>query len=422
MKRPTVTLTLGLMLLASAPSAGNPAEPSFTKLLDGESFAQIQPFQMSINASGVVAVVVIQNDLIESIVRADGETVTTIADTSGAIATFSGEVHINDAGFVAFDANLAAPLFQPGVFAGNGGPLVTLGPVPSDPFVDPMYVLLAFDNSGLALMADHRGVLGRAVALVTGSGGSITTVYSWEDLPEEDIPQGSTVQPDNFYNGDLNESGGLAFVAGLFGGTFQWWFVYKGTASGGALTRVASPALTDPDFPNLGLVALNEAGTVAFTEGLWGGFMGIYAGADEASLSAVATTDDPYWNFGAGGVAINDSGTFMFSAALDAGGDGIFTGPDPVAGKVIATGDPLDGSIVSYLATNRFSLNDFGQMAFYAALDDGRHGVYRADPVSFIFADGFESGDVSAWSATSPAAAASGTARIRRFFARPFGR
>ena len=60
---------------------------------------------------------------------------------------------------------------------------------------------------------------------------------------------------------------------------------------------------------------------------------------------------------------------------------GIFTGPDLLADKVIATGDPLAGSTVTDVFSFRNGLNDSGQVAFYAQLDDGRSGIFRADPV-----------------------------------------
>ena len=47
---------------------------------------------------------------------------------------------------------------------------------------------------------------------------------------------------------------------------------------------------------------------------------------------------------------------------------------------MIATGDALFGSSVTELHFFRQGLNDAGQVAFVARLDDGTSGIYRADP------------------------------------------
>jgi hypothetical protein len=70
-----------------------------------------------------------------------------------------------------------------------------------------------------------------------------------------------------------------------------------------------------------------------------------------------------------------------FAATLSAGGGGVFTGGDPAADKVIATGDELDGATVTEVHLFRQGLNDNGQVAFFARLDDGTSGIFRADPV-----------------------------------------
>ncbi|WRH65668.1 MAG: PEP-CTERM sorting domain-containing protein [Planktothrix sp. GU0601_MAG3] len=78
---------------------------------------------------------------------------------------------------------------------------------------------------------------------------------------------------------------------------------------------------------------------------------------------------------------INNKGNIAFSATLDTGTKGIFIGADPVADKVITVGDSLFGSTITNLSFFADKgLNDQGQIAFYAALEDGRTGIFRADP------------------------------------------
>jgi hypothetical protein len=65
---------------------------------------------------------------------------------------------------------------------------------------------------------------------------------------------------------------------------------------------------------------------------------------------------------------------------LDTGVTGIFTGADPIADKVIAIGDMLFGSRVTSLYFSNQGLNNSGQLAFVAGLENGISGVFRADP------------------------------------------
>ena len=63
---------------------------------------------------------------------------------------------------------------------------------------------------------------------------------------------------------------------------------------------------------------------------------------------------------------------------LDAGGSGLFYGPDAINNKIIQTGDTLDGSTVTTLTALAGLADDTNQLAFLAALADGRRGIYRA--------------------------------------------
>ncbi len=82
-----------------------------------------------------------------------------------------------------------------------------------------------------------------------------------------------------------------------------------------------------------------------------------------------------------------------FRASLDNGATGIFTGPDPETDSMIVSGESLDGSTVITATIHNHAINDNGQIAFRAALADGRYGIYRANPVVCL-ADVNESGAV----------------------------
>lgn len=121
---------------------------------------------------------------------------------------------------------------------------------------------------------------------------------------------------------------------------------------------------------------INNNGRVAFAGSLTiGGVIvdGVYTTDDGDSVTLVGThlLDR---------MSINDSGAVAYRKGMP-GGDGIFIGrPGAIDQKIIGHGDPLDGSIMLGGFIWEESLNNDGQVAFYAFLADGRRGVYRADP------------------------------------------
>lgn len=63
-----------------------------------------------------------------------------------------------------------------------------------------------------------------------------------------------------------------------------------------------------------------------------------------------------------------------------------------VVHPVIATGEPLAGSAVTRLVTMANSLDAYQQVLMWAALADGRAGLFRASPVPMVFAISPETG------------------------------
>ena len=133
--------------------------------------------------------------------------------------------------------------------------------------------------------------------------------------------------------------------------------------------------------------SLNNRGEVGFI-GMTGGALSILV-SDGTKTRIVADTNGPFADFPQSflvraGISLNDPGNVAFMAILDDGNLGIFTGPDVVKDKVIATGDLLAGSSVSGgIVLSRKALNNNGQIAFQAALADGRMVVVRAEPKKY---------------------------------------
>jgi hypothetical protein len=157
----------------------------------------------------------------------------------------------------------------------------------------------------------------------------------------------------------------------------------------GDFTEIAAPEPSDPSI-GYGTPMLNDAGTAAFqrsfTDEATQEFVEQIVTGNGGSLTVVADTRDEFAFFGFRPPSINNDGEVAFHATLDDGTSGIFVGSDPVADRVIATGDTLDGLIVQNLTFCEEGLSDSGELAFVAQLEDPnspegfRVAVFRATP------------------------------------------
>ena len=153
----------------------------------------------------------------------------------------------------------------------------------------------------------------------------------------------------------------------------------------GTFQTIAGP---DPDV-FVQEPVLNDEGTVAFYRSFFDGSNQVDEVVTidaEGGLTVVADTSGQYAFFGFRPPSLNNGGDVAFQATLDDGTSGIFVGPDPVEDRVIATGDMLDGETVTGLTFCEEGLNDSGQLAFTAFFEDPetletRVAVFRATPV-----------------------------------------
>ena len=188
---------------------------------------------------------------------------------------------------------------------------------------------------------------------------------------------GSDSRPSINGSGDIAFAESIDFARGIFVG------------QEGVFTEIVAPDPSDPSI-GYGTPTLNDAGTAAFqrsfTDEATQEFVEQIVTGNGGPLTVVADTRDEFAFFGFRPPSINDDGEVAFHATLDDGTSGIFVGSDPVADRVIATGDTLDGSIVQNLVFCEEGLSDSGELAFVAQLEDPsapdgfRTAVFRATP------------------------------------------
>ena len=309
--------------------------------------------------------------------NADGSLTTIAEDPDRTRFGFLGNFpSINDLGDVSFAANLA-PAFDQAVLRGNGTELTTIATTTEE------FNFFGFDtsvnNSGeVAFKAELDNF---DEGLFSGSGGEVTTHY----LNSTDVfLDGQQVRfGGNDSRPSINNLGDIAFDE-----TIQPEF-----DSGIFVGREASfRTIAAPD-PNRSVQepVLNDEGTAAFETSFFdetGQFVTAIVKGNGGPLTTVADTTGPFGFFGFRPPAINNNGAVAFSAILDHDfpNTSIYVGPDPKRDRVIGTGDKLDGATTSNVSFCEEGLNDSGQVAFIARLDDPsapegrRTAVFRATP------------------------------------------
>ena len=349
---------------------------------------------------------------------------TKIADSSSSFAVFRGATAINDSGTVAFSGDLNT--LNATVFTGSGGALtniVTLPPKPAPGPGFPEAYAIDINNSGTVLFETID--FPPSIGFYTGSGGTPTLVgrngkfnsfsvsaindngsIAFLDLPPISrivgiINKGGVNLGDafqsyyfvNFFGGsDLNNNDTLAFRGILSNEPLEFPSpslidgidgIFTRT-SDGTITSIATTNSRNFNFSVFSLPTINDSGVVAFGKGFGSGSRPDNLSNDTiftsngTSLTTIADTSGLFQSLG--NPAINNSGTVAFLGQLDTGVTGIFTGADPIADKVIAIGDTLFGSRVTFLSFSNKGLNNSGQLAFVAGLENGISGVFRADP------------------------------------------
>jgi hypothetical protein len=306
---------------------------------------------------------------IHGIYRANANgTLTTIAKDQKRFVFIGFNPSINDSGQVSFAARLDGGKKDDteAILRAEGQKLTTIASTANE------FAFFGFDtsinNSGeVAFTAElDNGDEG----LFSGSGSKksgVTTHY----LTSTSQFDGSDSRPAINNVGDIAFAESIDFARGIFVG------------QEGDFTEIAAPDPSDPSI-GYGTPMLNDAGTAAFqrsfTDEVTQEFVEQIVTGNGGPLTVVADTRDEFAFFGFRPPSINNDGEVAFHATLDDGTSGIFVGSD----QVISTGDTLDGMTVQNLVFCEEGLNDSGQLAFVATLEDlnspdgFRTAVFRA--------------------------------------------
>ncbi|MEQ8958616.1 MAG: hypothetical protein RLP02_11925, partial [Coleofasciculus sp. C2-GNP5-27] len=178
---------------------------------------------------------------------------------------------------------------------------------------------------------------------------------------------------------DINDSNTVAFVAQISSPRHPQHAI--STSNGSTSTRIATDIAGLHLFGDIfGNVAINNYGSVVFKELTFSGNAGNVATFSLVTSDGVNRTtiadDSGSFNSISDKFDLNNQGDVAFGALLDGGGGGIFTGD----GDSITPIADTNGSFKSFGA---LSLNDGNNLAFQAFLDDGSTGIFTSSNGSF---------------------------------------
>ena len=381
-----LAIVLGAML--SDAQAQSAPQYTFTKVADSVEDG-FDPFSFgcaAINARGDIAfragrLAPDGFNTIPGIYRANADgTLTTIAEDDKRFVTIGFNPSINDLGQVSFAARLDGrkkPDTE-AILRGSGKKLTTIASTADE------FNFFGFDtsinnSSVVAFKAELDEEFNFDEGLFSGSGAETTTHY----LNSTDVSLDG--QPASFVGDDsrpsINSVGNIAFEESIQPNFDSGIFV----GSKGSFQTIAEP---NPDFFVRGPV-LNDEGTVAFYRSFFDEasqeFVEEIVTGNGDTLATVADTRGEFGSFGLRPPSLNNQGDVAFLATLDDGTTGIFVGPDPVEDRVIATGETLDGAEVTNLTFCEEGLSDSGELAFIATFEDPDTfetgvAVFRATP------------------------------------------
>lgn len=385
--RPCAFATLAALAMVSAFAA--PADAAgayvFTKVVDSVA-DDFNPQTLriacpSINTRGDIAFKSDRGAAEDGIYRANASggltTIAEVAPGSGDLIA-NGNPSMNDSGQVSFGATLSS-VGGPAILRGDGTTLTAIARTSTQ-----RQRFASFGNNTSINDAGEvafDGQLGSgARGLFSGLDGATTTTHylNTEDVSVDGSPARFNATEDR---PSINNLGDIAFLDEIQGAFRQ--DIFRGQEE--SFTTISASDPPSADTPPL----LNNGGTVAwqtsFLDQTGFSVRAIVKGDGVGPATRVVDSSGTFNIFHS--YSINNTGAVAFSATLDADNLGIpsiFVGPNPKKDRVIGPGDKLDGGTVAGLRFCEEGLNDSGQLAFVAEIEDRngdvRVAVFRATP------------------------------------------
>ncbi|HZW09791.1 MAG TPA: choice-of-anchor tandem repeat NxxGxxAF-containing protein [Phycisphaerales bacterium] len=358
--------------IAAASHAVHAQPYTFTKVADSalDDFDAFSTGAPSLSETGYVAFGTLSGDQSSSRVLRSGaglaRPLVAVGDdrVNMEISSFFNTVSVNNSGQVSMWATIDGPVYER-ILRGDGGPLGLIAEASDDELFSFMSVITSINDAGTVAWQGELNDPDFPTGLFTGDGGPVNTIFRTD---ESDFTS-------SFAAPMINNAGQIAFRASTATSGTDVIFRYDGGSVFTTVIDSGGPFVVFDDEP-----AINDAGQVAsivYSDDFTNQFVVVGDGTSEPVVVADTTGALVFIN----NAGINNAGEVAYVATFeDFSSQGIFTGPDLAADRVIGTGDVLDGATVTGLMMFREGLNDAGQIAFTAFMNDGRALVMVATP------------------------------------------
>lgn len=315
----------------------------------GGRFIEFAPYVASINDDGLVAFQATLYGGGSGVFTGDGATITAVTDpASGPVREVASHPDLNGSGDVCFYGALASG--ERGVFGVREG--------------EP--TRLANSHGPLGPTMNEAGAVAYRAPTQPGQGGIFTV------LGGSTVEIARTGERFGEFHGlpVIDRVGRVAFRADLRTGGQG---VYVGDGS-----RTTAIVESGAEFGSIAsFPSMNAEGAVAFCATRRDGGSGVFLSTG-GKLDRLVDSGGGFESFR--GVLINSAGAVALIATPAGGGLGLFTGPDSARDGLLSIGSPLLGSVVAEFALNPVSVNEAGQLAIRARLEDQRQFILRGDP------------------------------------------
>ena len=360
------TAAIATITFALTVSSAHAQQYQFTKMADSRNLIEegLEPFLggVGVNNAGQVSFISSWEEGRDKVFRTGAGGLTLIVDDASA-STRLGEIYgtfMNDAGQVAFAADVYAPeSTESGIFRGAGGNTLTTIASTTGPF-DSFAGIPSINNTGDVSFMSYLDTFPGGLFVGNGSSPVRTLVNTDDGVFDNAYGQTS-----------INDAGHIAFEADRKGRS-QGIHLYR---DGAIVTLVEE----GPLFSAVSNPVINQRSGVLFqaldADGMEEALYLTYGGALTKVADTTGRLDTIHYH------DLNDRDQIAYQAAFMAGenfNEGLFTGPDFERDHLISIGDRLDGSTIVDVGLG--GINNAGQIAFWADLEDGRSVVFLATP------------------------------------------
>ena len=330
----------------------------------------------SINDSGKITVFGTSDDGDRGIFAVENHTIAPIvrdSELDGEFASLSEDFSFNNNGTLVYSVESLDPSSNFGtidLILNQNGSITEIDSLTRDRRLFQKYNNFAVNNNDVVVANTFTGAMRvsfRKLDLFFPDGTS-------EQIARGGAIVGDPLDFDRLGIEDLNNQNTVAYTATLFEEDDTSIYTTDGRVIPLTTARLGEGPIDGSDQKD---IVINDSGTIFVNIEQPTGEEELLQSSTGDRLTSLVDTEGLFDSFDE--IALNNEGQIAFSAVLDDGTEGIFVGVNPNEDSLIAVGDSLSGSEVVDLKFDSEGLNNSGTLSFQAELSNGTVGIYQAN-------------------------------------------